>query len=59
MMTDIACWKINVTSVPLYDTLGEDTIKWLFEQTEVQSLFIASAGIEKIETTEKLNQVKL
>eukprot|EP00831_Metopus_contortus_P073108 TRINITY_DN66685_c0_g1_i2.p1 TRINITY_DN66685_c0_g1~~TRINITY_DN66685_c0_g1_i2.p1 ORF type:complete len:180 (-),score=30.30 TRINITY_DN66685_c0_g1_i2:69-608(-) len=39
LMTDIACWMISATSVPLYDTLGEDSIDWIFEQTSLCLLY--------------------
>lgn len=47
-VTDIACWMTSVTSVPLYDTLGEESICVIFEQTELSTLFLPFVSIAKL-----------
>ena len=39
LVTDLACNSIGVTSVPLYETLGDDMLKMILEQTEISTLF--------------------
>ncbi len=48
LMTDIACWYNTITNVPLYDTLGEESIAWIFEQTEMSTVFAALQGVHKL-----------
>ena len=56
--TDVACWMINVTNVPLYDTLGEESICWTFEQTLLSTIFLASEGIPKLVEIYKKGTIK-
>ena len=56
--TDVACWMINVTNVPLYDTLGEESICWTFEQTLLSTIFLASEGIPKLVEIYKKRTIK-
>jgi len=37
--TDLACNLIDVTSVPLYETLGDDMLQVILNQTEITTLF--------------------
>lgn len=39
LVTDLACNMVGVTSVPLYDTLGDEMVRLIIEQTEMQTLF--------------------
>ena len=48
VITDIACWLMSITSVPLYDTLGEESICWTFEQTQLSTIFLSPEGIIKL-----------
>jgi len=48
LITDIACWYCSVTCVPLYDTLGEESIAWIFEQTELSTVFTTASNIGKL-----------
>jgi len=57
-ITDIACWMNSITSVPLYDTLGEESISWIFDQTEMSTVFMSASSIEKIGNMVKKGLVK-
>jgi len=48
MQVDIACSLYGITSLPLYDTLGEEALKFVFDQTEVQTVFCAGDKVEKL-----------
>ena len=48
LTTDIACWLTSITSVPLYDTLGEESICVIFEQTELSTVFLPLVCIGKL-----------
>lgn len=56
-LTDFACWMTTVTNVPLYDTLGEDSICWTFEQTQLSSIFLADEGVSKLVAIAKKGKV--
>lgn len=45
---DIACAIHNFTSVPIYDTHGEEGTKYIFEQTKLEACFIHSSLVNKI-----------
>lgn len=44
MIADIACSMYGFINVPFYDTLGEDTITYILNQTEME-LLVTSAEI--------------
>lgn len=52
-LTDVACTLANITSVPLYDTLGEQSIKFIINETEMEILV---CGEEKVAPICKLKQ---
>ena len=39
LITDLACNLVDVTSVPLYETLGDDMLQVILNQTEMTTLF--------------------
>eukprot|EP00826_Nyctotherus_ovalis_P036876 TRINITY_DN3310_c0_g1_i15.p1 TRINITY_DN3310_c0_g1~~TRINITY_DN3310_c0_g1_i15.p1 ORF type:complete len:494 (+),score=135.90 TRINITY_DN3310_c0_g1_i15:533-2014(+) len=47
----------TITNVPLYDTLGEDSICWTFEQTQLSSIFLADEGVGKLVAIAKKGKV--
>ena len=57
-LTDIACWFNSITNVPIYDTLGEDNIDFIFGQTEITSVFLPFSGIEKLLGMKKKGKIK-
>ena len=52
-MADIACWMSSVTNVPVYDTLGEESVCLIFEQTELSTVFASFSGIAKLVALKK------
>lgn len=58
LLTDIACWMMKVANVPLYDTLGEESIGWIFEQTCLTTIFLSADGIPKIANIMKKGIIK-
>lgn len=45
---DIACGIYNITSVPIYDTLGEEAIDFAISQTQLKTIFLSANHVEKI-----------
>eukprot|EP00826_Nyctotherus_ovalis_P056084 TRINITY_DN750_c0_g2_i6.p1 TRINITY_DN750_c0_g2~~TRINITY_DN750_c0_g2_i6.p1 ORF type:complete len:586 (+),score=120.93 TRINITY_DN750_c0_g2_i6:538-2295(+) len=58
LLTDFACWMSSITNVPLYDTLGEESICWIFEQTLLSTIFLSSDGIPKLANIAKKGGIK-
>jgi len=52
-LIDIACAYYGFTTVPIYDTLGEEASKEMFEQTNLTTLFLTSVHLEGIITAIK------
>lgn len=46
ILTDIACMCFGFTTMPLYDTLGEEAVQHMFEETEMETLFIAAEQVK-------------
>lgn len=47
-IADFSCVLYNIVSVPFYDTLGEDSIKLILEQTRMKTLLLSK---DKVEST--------
>lgn len=47
VLTDIGCWMSSVTAIPLYETLGEEAIDYMAEQTQFSTIYLSSEGIPK------------
>jgi long-chain acyl-CoA synthetase len=60
-ITDIACVLGNITSIPLYDTLGDSSIEYIANQTEMESIACSGDKIAKLcqlKTAEKIPTLK-
>ena len=42
ILTDIACIFLGLTSIPLYDTLGQENLTYCLQQTQITSLFVGA-----------------
>lgn len=47
-ITDMACVISNVVSVPLYDTLGDNSVSFIVAQTEVTTIVLGKDKIDHI-----------
>lgn len=50
LVTDLACNLLDITSVPLYETLGDEILQIILDQTEMSTLFGTEAAIKSILT---------
>ena len=48
VITAFACMTDSITIVPFYDTLGIDSIKFIFNQTELQTFSTEAKNLSKI-----------
>ena len=53
---DAACIFYGVTSVPIYDTLGEEATKFMFAQTNLTTLFLTTPHLKGIVDLIKSNK---
>lgn len=47
VLTDITCAVYGLTSMPLYDTLGEEAVEHMLDETELETLFLTAEHIKK------------
>lgn len=46
ILTDIACAIYGITTIPIYDTLGEEALDFMFNQTELTTCFLTCQHLE-------------
>jgi long-chain acyl-CoA synthetase len=57
---DISCVLNNIVSVPLYDTLGDNSVEFIVTQTELETIIMGKDKVDhicKLKTEGKLNSV--
>lgn len=59
ILTDIGCWMSSITNVPLYETLGEESIDFVAEQTQFSTIFVSIEAINKIAEHKKKGKFSL
>lgn len=60
LITDLACNLLEITSVPLYETLGGELLNTILTQTEIKTLFgsdVCLINVLKHATGSKLTKV--
>ena len=53
IILDAACCLYGLTTVPIYDTLGEEATEFMFQQTNLETLFLTCNHIKGILTSHK------
>jgi long-chain acyl-CoA synthetase len=56
LLTDIANICYGYTTMPLYDTLGEEAVQHMFEETEMETLFLSREQLKVI--AQRFNEKK-
>jgi long-subunit acyl-CoA synthetase (AMP-forming) len=60
LVTDLSCNLLDITSVPLYETLGQELLSIILTQTEIQTLFgsdVCLINVLKLAQSTNLKQV--
>jgi long-chain acyl-CoA synthetase len=57
-VTDIANALYGYTMVPLYDTLGPDSISYVLFNSQIESCYCGAAGVTTISKTKDLHKLK-
>lgn len=55
LVADLACHLIGATVVTFYDTLGENTIEYILDQTKLTTIVMESKSLKKLITLKKSN----
>ena len=50
ILLDIACSLFNYTTVPIYDTLGEEATEFMFKQTDLETCFTSCKHLKGLHT---------
>lgn len=58
LFTDLACILFGISVVPLYDTLGPDTIQYVLGQTNVTTIFASGESLKTLVKQNSLHKVK-
>ena len=58
LMTDLAANLYGITTVAIYDTLGNDSIQYIMEQTNIKTIFASTGMIDNLIKQEKLKSVQ-
>lgn len=48
IITDIACLKNSIVTVPLYETLGQGSLEFISNQTEIETIFVSEEKIKNL-----------
>lgn len=55
---DIACLLHGITTIPLYDTLGDENISYVFNHTNLTTVFVNDVSVRALMKTKDLGNVK-
>jgi len=58
IIADIAGILFDITSVPIYDTLGSDAIDYILDQTKMSTLLCTKENVQKLVKNGKYGQIK-
>lgn len=56
VVVDNACHALGITNVTFYDTLGDDTIGYILDQTKLKTLVMESKNLKKITALKNANK---
>jgi long-chain acyl-CoA synthetase len=48
LVTDFACVKAGITSVPLYDTLGKESIEYILDQCQIRTVVCSGDKVKTL-----------
>jgi long-subunit acyl-CoA synthetase (AMP-forming) len=57
-MVDAACVLYNLTTIPIYDTLGDENITYVFKHTGLTTCFVNDSGVKALQKTTDLVNIK-
>ena len=56
-MTDWACIKAGITSVPLYDTLGKESIDFILDQCHIRTVVCSADKVKVLIDLRKVGKI--
>ena len=58
VMTEIACWHISTAIIPLYDTLGEEALEFITQQTALRTIVLSEDKISNVLKSKRENKME-
>ena len=55
---DLGCILYNFVSIPIYDTLGDENISYVFNHTNLTTCFVNDLGVRALMKTHDMGNVK-
>lgn len=55
---DIACVLYGLVTIPIYDTLGDENISYVFNHTNLTTVFVNDLGVKALMKTHDMGSVK-
>ena len=57
-IVDIACLMYGFTTVPIYDTLGDENISYVFNHTNLTTVFVNNISVRALMKTQDMGNIK-
>jgi long-chain acyl-CoA synthetase len=57
-IVDIACCLYKLTTIPIYDTLGDENITYVFKHTELTTCFVTEGALNSLTKCKDLVNLK-
>ena len=57
-LTDIAASLYGLTTIPIYDTLGDENITYVFQHAQLTTCFVNDGGIKALQKCKDLVRIK-
>ena len=57
-LVDMASWLYRTITVPLYDTLGANSLSYAFDITQISTIFVNRNSLNTLLKVEKLHNLK-
>lgn len=57
-VVDVACILYRLTTIPLYDTLGDENISYVFSHTNLTTVFVNDVSLRALMKTKDMVKVK-
>jgi long-subunit acyl-CoA synthetase (AMP-forming) len=55
---DIACCLYKLTTIPIYDTLGDENITYVFKHTQLTTCFVTEGALKSLTKCQDLVNLK-
>lgn len=57
-LVDVGCLFYGITTIPIYDTLGDENISFVFNHTKVTTVFVNDVSVKALMKTKDLGDIQ-